>query len=94
MTQSGAYALTHDKDTFVKGATAYRNTRDRAMTYRDNAIDKANEVARQMPAPSPATTFTDSRTSRSTPLVGGSDTSEDELARGEVIVKRLRPDLG
>ncbi|KEF54291.1 uncharacterized protein A1O9_09457, partial [Exophiala aquamarina CBS 119918] len=40
----------------------------------------------------PSTTFTDSRTSRSTPPVCGSDTSEDELAGDEVIVKLLRPE--
>jgi hypothetical protein len=42
MNQSGEYALTHDRDTFVKGAAVYGNTQERAMTDRDNAIDKAN----------------------------------------------------
>lgn len=46
----------------------------------------------QMPAPSPTTTFTDSRTSRSTVVVAESDTYEDELARNKATpVKRRRP---
>ena len=45
-----------------------------------------------MPAPSPNTSFTTSRTSRSTVSGANLDTSEDELARNEVTpVKRLRP---
>jgi hypothetical protein len=62
------------------------------MTNRDSFIDQANQVACQMSAPSPTTTFTDSRTSQSTAIVAESDTLEDELARDEVTpIKRLRP---
>ena len=68
MTLLKAYALKSDKETFIKGATAYR---DLAMTDRDDFIDQANQRARQMPASGPTTTFTDSHTSQSTPLVGG-----------------------
>ncbi|KAK5044695.1 hypothetical protein LTR84_010587 [Exophiala bonariae] len=92
MTQTKAFALTSDKDTFVRGATAYRSDRDLAKTERDSSIAHANQVARQMPAPSPNTSLTTSRTSQSTAVVTGSDTSEDELARDEVApVKRVRP---
>jgi hypothetical protein len=91
MSQLKAYALTSDKDTFVRGATAYRDNRDLAMTYRDSFIEQANERACQMPISSSTTTFSDSRTSLS-PLIANSDTSEDELARNEVTpVKRLKP---
>ncbi|KIW35735.1 uncharacterized protein PV06_11924 [Exophiala oligosperma] len=98
MTQTKAFAMTSDKETFVRGATAYRNDRDLAKKERDSSIALANEVARQMPAPTPNTptpntSSTTSRTSRSTVIAAGSDTSsEDELARDEVTpVKRLRP---
>ena len=93
MTKLKGFDMTSDKETFIKGATAYRNTRDLAMTHRDGFIDQANQAARQMPTSSPTTTFTDSRTSLSAPLEGGSDASKDELARDDVVVKRLRPQL-
>ena len=92
MTQLGSYSLTHNADRFREGAAAYRNIRDLAMTQRGGFIDQANQVARQMPATSPTTTFTDSRTSLSTTFEAGSDTSEDVPARDEgTPVKRLRP---
>ncbi|KIW24847.1 uncharacterized protein PV07_10535 [Cladophialophora immunda] len=91
MTQTGSYAMTHNTERFREGATAYRGDRDLAKTERDSSIAHANQVARQMPAPSPNTSFTTSRTSQSTAVITGSDTSEDELARDEVTpVKRLR----
>ncbi|KAK5215528.1 hypothetical protein LTR47_011223 [Exophiala xenobiotica] len=59
---------------------------------RTSSIAHANQVARQMPAPSPNTSFATRRTSRSTAVVADSDTSEDELARNKVTpVKRPRP---
>ncbi|KAL6240282.1 hypothetical protein RBB50_012811 [Rhinocladiella similis] len=71
---------------------AYRSDRDLAKTERNSSIAHANKVAHQMPARSPNTSLTTSRTSQSTAVVTGSDTSEDELARNEVTsVKRLRP---
>jgi hypothetical protein len=91
MTKTKGFDMTSDRETFVKGATAYRDNRDLAMTYRDSFIEQANERARQMPISSSTTTFSDSRASLS-PLIVGSDTSEDELARNEVTpVKRPRP---
>ncbi|KAK5188360.1 hypothetical protein LTR92_011573, partial [Exophiala xenobiotica] len=92
MTQTNSYAMTGNANSFREGATAYRNDRDLAKTERDSSIAHANQVARRMPAPSPNTSCTTSRTSRSMVSVAGSDTSEDELARDEVTpVKRLRP---
>ncbi|KAJ9493410.1 hypothetical protein H2202_011120 [Exophiala xenobiotica] len=92
MTQTNSYAMTGNANSFREGATAYRNDRDLAKTERDSSIAHANQVARQMPAPTPNTSFTTSRASRSTVVAAGSDTSEDELARDEVTpVKRLRP---
>ncbi|KAK5188681.1 hypothetical protein LTR47_011433 [Exophiala xenobiotica] len=37
-TQTKGFALTSDKETFVKGATAYRNDRDLAKTERDKPL--------------------------------------------------------
>ncbi|KIW78602.1 hypothetical protein Z517_08440 [Fonsecaea pedrosoi CBS 271.37] len=92
MTLTGSYGMTHDRETFVKGATAYRRSRDLAKTERDSLIAHANQVARQMPAPSTKTRLTTSRQSQSTGLVTGSDSSEDELALDEVTpVKRRKP---
>lgn len=92
MTQTHAFAMTGNKDYCREGITAYRNLRDLAKTERDSSIAHANQVAFQMPAPSPNTSPTHSRTSRSRVLIAESDTSEDELVRDEVTpVKRLRP---
>ncbi|KIW36547.1 uncharacterized protein PV06_11201 [Exophiala oligosperma] len=94
MTKIRGFDLTSDKETFVQGAIAYRNDRDLAKAERESSIAHANQVARQMPAPTPNTSSTTSHTSRSTVIAAGSDTSEDELARNEVTpVKRLRPSV-
>jgi hypothetical protein len=91
MTQTRSFAMTDTAERFREGATAYRGDRDLAKTERDSSIAHANQLARQMPEPSPNTSLTDSRTSHSTTLIAESDTSEDELARDEVTpVKRLR----
>jgi hypothetical protein len=45
MTQIKAYAMTSDRDTFVQGATAFRNTRDLARQCRHNLIQAANSRA-------------------------------------------------
>ncbi|KAF3760106.1 hypothetical protein M406DRAFT_240300, partial [Cryphonectria parasitica EP155] len=42
MNQLTAYALTNNRETFVQGATAYRNLRDLAMQQRDTFIEAAN----------------------------------------------------
>ncbi|UNI16672.1 hypothetical protein JDV02_003088 [Purpureocillium takamizusanense] len=42
MTQLKAYALTSDRETFVAGATAFRNARELAKRYRDTFIQTAN----------------------------------------------------
>ncbi|RSL91660.1 hypothetical protein CDV31_015421 [Fusarium ambrosium] len=47
MTQVKGYAMTSDRDTFVQGATAFRNARDMAKQYRDNVIREANATASQ-----------------------------------------------
>ncbi|EXJ85679.1 hypothetical protein A1O1_06045 [Capronia coronata CBS 617.96] len=44
MTQTKAFTTTSDRDTFVRGATAYRNDRDLAKTGRDSSIAHANQV--------------------------------------------------
>lgn len=45
MNQLGAYALTHNRETFRQGATAYRNAPDWTKEQRDRAIRRANERA-------------------------------------------------
>ncbi|EXJ82323.1 hypothetical protein A1O3_06136 [Capronia epimyces CBS 606.96] len=91
MTQVRSFSLTDTHDRFREGVTAYRNIRDLAKEQRDSFIEKANQKTSQMRT-STSTTFTDSHASQSTPLLGGSDTSEDELARYEAApAKRLRP---
>lgn len=53
MTQIKAFAMTSDRDTFVQGATAFRNTRDLAQRHRDRFVQTANIRACQ-PNPSEA----------------------------------------
>jgi hypothetical protein len=90
LTQLKAYAMTSDKEAFLKGATAYRSSRDLAKKEQDISIAHANEAARHMPAPSLSASST-SRISSSTVVVAGLDAFEDELARDEVTtVKRPR----
>ncbi|KAM3496841.1 hypothetical protein MY10362_009788 [Beauveria mimosiformis] len=47
MTQLKGYTLTGDRETFVTGATAFRNTRDLARRQRDTLIQEANARASQ-----------------------------------------------
>ena len=47
MHQLGAYAMTHSKDSFRGGATAFKNARDLTQEYRNDAISNANKVAAQ-----------------------------------------------
>ncbi|GAB1313522.1 ASX productUBAD domain-containing protein [Madurella fahalii] len=53
MTQVRAFAMTNDRETFVQGATAFRNARDLAKRYRDGLIQTANAIARQPNAQAP-----------------------------------------
>jgi len=46
MSQIKAFALTSDRDTFVQGATAFRNARDLAQGYHNSFIQTANARAR------------------------------------------------
>ncbi|KID82404.1 hypothetical protein MAJ_11358, partial [Metarhizium majus ARSEF 297] len=45
MTQIKGYAMTSDRETFVQGATAFRNARDLAKRHRDRFIQAANARA-------------------------------------------------
>ncbi|CAJ2508667.1 Uu.00g136930.m01.CDS01 [Anthostomella pinea] len=47
MTQVKAFAMTSDRNTFVGGATAFRNARDMASGYRNEFIAAANSRAEQ-----------------------------------------------
>jgi hypothetical protein len=93
-TQNKSYAMTSDRETFQKGATAFRNLRDHAGSHRDAFIEEANRVARHAPVPSPSTTFTESGGSRSVRHEDQSDTSADELAAEELTAKRHRHGVG
>lgn len=93
LTQVKAFALTSDKETFVKGATAYRNTRDLAKAHRESFIEQANERACEMLATT-TTRPSVGRASRRTSQIARSDTSEDELAGDVTTPKRLGSTLG
>jgi len=47
MTQIDGWQMTGNVDSFRKGATAFRNARDRAKEHRDRFIGTANEKAKQ-----------------------------------------------
>ncbi|KAI0201748.1 hypothetical protein F4808DRAFT_459517 [Astrocystis sublimbata] len=47
MARLNAYALTGSRETFMDGATAFRNTRDLAKLHRDRFIHAANALVRQ-----------------------------------------------
>jgi hypothetical protein len=42
--QLKGYSMTSDKETFLKGATAFKNAMDLTMEYRNAAIARANEI--------------------------------------------------
>lgn len=90
MTQIKAFAMTSDRETFQKGATYYRNARDRASTHRNSFIEQANKVASQLPTDTPSTSLISSRSSVSASPERGSDTSVDELALSAAPAKRSR----
>lgn len=90
MTQIKGYNMTSDRETFQKGATAFRNLRVLAETRRNSFIEEANRAARHAPTSSPSTTLTEGRESRSVLNEGHSDTSTDELAAEELTAKRHR----
>ena len=48
MTQIKGWSMTSDRETFEKGAAAYRNLRDWAKEQRDDAIYEANNKAREL----------------------------------------------
>ncbi|KAL2264074.1 hypothetical protein VTK26DRAFT_2568 [Humicola hyalothermophila] len=59
MTQLGSYAMTHSRERFIEGASAFRNARDWAKRHRDSFILAANAKARQYSVeapPAPETT--------------------------------------
>lgn len=92
MTKLKGFDMTSDRETFQRGAGAFRNLRDLSRTHRDSAIDHANQVARHAAADSPSTVLTDSRTSQSALQEDPSDTSTDELAAEHTSSKRSRHD--
>ncbi|EGY20844.1 uncharacterized protein VDAG_02368 [Verticillium dahliae VdLs.17] len=53
MSQVKAFALTNDRDTFVQGATAFRNARDVAKQHRDDFIRAANAKPPQQTVTAP-----------------------------------------
>ncbi|RMD41770.1 hypothetical protein DV735_g3372, partial [Chaetothyriales sp. CBS 134920] len=65
MTKLDGFDMTGNPRSFREGATALRNLRDLSQTYRNSAINHANQVARHAPTDSPLTLLTDSQTSLS-----------------------------
>jgi hypothetical protein len=90
MTQLRSFAMTDNSETFRTGAAAVRNLRDYAESHRDSFIEEANRKARHAPAPSPSTTLTESRESRSSVNEDQSDSSAEEPAAEELTTKRHR----
>ena len=90
MTQIKGYDMSDSAETFRLGATAFRNLRDLAASTRNSAVQKANRAARHAPTPSPSTTFTETRDSRSMIYEHESDTSTDELAAQATTMKRQK----
>ena len=89
MTQIGAYAMTHNSERFIEGATAFRNLRDLAKSHRDAFIEQANTMALNAP-PADSPTLIDGRGSRSILDESEFDTSTDDLAIEQVTVKRSK----
>lgn len=86
MTQIGSYAMTHNSERFIEGATAFRNLRDLAKLHRDTFIEHDNTMAQNTsPITSP-----NNRGSRSIHDEGESNTSTDDRAIEKVTVKRPR----
>ena len=86
ITHLRAFAMTSDKESFVKGATAYRNIRDLATMERERLVAQANQVAREAADSQSITLARDRQTSRSkVALVPRSDASQDELASTERV---------
>ncbi|KAF3484266.1 uncharacterized protein GIQ15_03590 [Arthroderma uncinatum] len=73
MSQLKGWSMTSDSETFQKGATAYRNTRDWAKEQRDGFIKSANE--RHTQAPSELLSSEREPTSEPTVVLEDSDTS-------------------
>ena len=90
MTLLNGFHMTGNVNTFREGAGGFRHLRDRAKTNRDGFIDHANQIARLVPADTPSTTVTDSRTSLSVLQEDDSGTSIDDLVAKQTTTKRKR----
>lgn len=90
MTKLTGFDLTGSISSFREGATAYRNTRDLAKSYRDRFIDNANQVAQRASTDSHSTTLTGRRSSLSALQEEQSETSADELVLEQAGTKRSR----
>lgn len=92
MTQLRSFSMNDTLKSFREGAGAFRNLRDLSQTYRNSAIEHANEAARHAAADSPSTLLTDSRASLSVVQDDTSDTSADETPDEHTTAKRSRRD--
>ncbi|POR38763.1 Uncharacterized protein TPAR_01048 [Tolypocladium paradoxum] len=73
MTGVGSYSIDGDMDSFRRGVAAYRNSRDWAKRQREEAIRRANDMARQ--PPSGVSAETTEGTSRGTVVHLGSNSN-------------------
>lgn len=92
MTLLDGAAMTLSKKSFCEGVTVFRNARDLAESNRNSFIENANRAARHDPPPSSSTMLTESHESRSVLYDDLSETSADELAADDPVMKRHRHD--
>lgn len=83
MNQLGAYAMTHNQETFRQGATAYRNARDWTREQRDEAIERANKRVNDSQVGAPAVNANFSRVSSFTTDASSNETDTIEVLSQE-----------
>ena len=90
MCQLRTFAMTDSKETFLRGAKAYRNLRDSAKEQRDNAIQRANQIFRLAQQPQPQSP----KSVSSDQFESAQSSQEDDAASGcERPRKRSHVDL-
>jgi hypothetical protein len=95
VTQVKAFAMTSDADSYYRGVSAFRNSRELAQEFRDNLIQSANSKAQYIEATEeasadPSTQLSPIATEGAAPAVDSSVTSHPS-SRYQTRRKRRRP---